>query len=182
MENINYFDIAILVILLVLGIKGMLSGLVRELFGLLGVGVGVYFASMYSETLGALLTDTLLSGQSKVLAKLLAFIILLIVIWGTLVILGNLLSKLSALSGLGFFDRLFGFIFGGGKVFLILAIIVYSLSNIEIIREKTREIFKNSIAYEAMYDVGKIIVNIDTSKLQNKISETLENNSTKEND
>jgi len=78
------------------------------------------------------------------------------------------------LSGLGVFDRIFGFIFGSGKVFLLFAIIIYAASQIESFRKNLDKWGKNSIVYPILIDTGKIIIKLDTSKLQNKISDTID--------
>jgi len=48
LSGFNYFDLAIGSIVLILGLKGLMSGFIKELFGLAGLVGGVYFGSRYA--------------------------------------------------------------------------------------------------------------------------------------
>ena len=69
MENINYFDVVVLALVFMLGLKGLLRGFVKEAFALVGLVVGVYFASGYAKEMGELISTNLISmdGENKLL-------------------------------------------------------------------------------------------------------------------
>ena len=48
----NYFDIIVSVIVLFLGLKGIINGFFKELFGLLGIVAGIFVASRVGDSVG----------------------------------------------------------------------------------------------------------------------------------
>lgn len=57
MANVSMFDIISLALVLILGIKGIINGFVKEVFGLLGIIGGIYFASRYAPVAGKMISD-----------------------------------------------------------------------------------------------------------------------------
>jgi len=169
MDNTNIFDIIVLVLVFFLGLKGLLRGFIKEIFGIVGIIGGVYVASRVSENVASFITP-IFSIQSESLAILLGFVLTLALIWIIIYVLGMGVSKATELSGLGFLDRLFGFVFGAGKIFLIFSIIAYSLSTVEIINEKLKTKTKNSIMYPILKDTGSYIVKLDTTKITKNVT------------
>ena len=49
MENFSFFDIIILALIVLLGLKGLLRGLVKELFAIFGIIGGIYISSRIAE-------------------------------------------------------------------------------------------------------------------------------------
>ena len=81
---------------------------------------------------------------------------------------------MSSLSGLGVIDRIFGFIFGAGKVFLIISIIVYALSQVEAFRNKLESKFANTITYPLLLDAGGYIIKLDIAKTTSKVEKVVD--------
>jgi membrane protein required for colicin V production len=174
MIDFNYFDITIGAIVLILGIKGFMNGFIKEIFGLAGLVGGVYFASRLSATAATFIDDHFLHMENTALLKLLGFLAILIIIWLSATILGAIFSKLTSASGLGFINRLLGFIAGGGKYFLIFALIVTALSNVTLIKDNLEKHVHNSILYPYLTKLGSTIINIDPSTLGFKKTSTTE--------
>lgn len=173
--DFNYFDVTIGAIVLILGIKGLINGFIKEVFGLVGLVAGVYFASRFSETAAALIDTNFLHLENTSLLKLIGFLAVLTVIWVGATLLGSIFSRLSDASGLGFLNRLFGFIAGGGKYFIIFALIVTALSNVALIKDNLEKYVKESILYPYLKATGSYLINLDTSALgldSSKIAET----------
>jgi len=165
MVDFNYFDIIIAAIVLLLGIKGFINGFVKEVFGLVGLVGGVYFASRLADTAAAFIDTNFLHLENVALLKLIGFLAILIIIWLGATILGAIFSKLTSASGLGFLNRLFGFIAGGGKYFLIFALIVTALSNVSLVKDNLEKHVKDSILYPYLKEAGSYLINLDPSKL-----------------
>ena len=89
----------------------------------------------------------------------------LAVVWLIAILLGNLIAKAMKLSGLGALDRMFGFLFGAGKVFLIFSIIVYALSNVTFIAKKAEAHTATSLVYPWMLQIGETIIKINPDTL-----------------
>ncbi|SFV50061.1 Colicin V production protein [hydrothermal vent metagenome] len=145
--DLNYFDIVVGSIILLLGLKGIINGLFKEFFGLVGIVGGVFIASRLSESVGKSLSDLIFHFENSAAINFTGFLVVLATFWVAMIAVGHLLKKLSALSGLGIVDRIFGFIFGAGKFFFILSIISYALYNVKTIRINLEKPLKNSILF-----------------------------------
>ena len=174
MIDFNYFDITIGAIVLILGIKGFMNGFIKEVFGLVGLVGGVYFASRFAQTAATFIDTNFLHLENTALLKLLGFLAVLIIVWLSATILGSIFSKLTSASGLGFLNRLFGFIAGGGKYFLIFALIVTALSNVTLVKDNLEKYVKDSVLYPYLKEAGSIIINLDPKVLGLETSSTTE--------
>ena len=173
MEILKYFDILVLTLTFLLGLKGLIRGFIKEIFALVGIIGGVFVASRLSNNTGEMIGD-FLKIQSEKTNILIGFVVTLIIVWGIAYILGIVFSKISSASGLGIFDRFLGFVFGSGKVFLLFAIITYAVSNIKAIEKNLNSWTKDSIVYPILVDAGRYIIKIDTTKLQSNISKAID--------
>jgi len=173
MGQLNYFDIIILSLSALLGLKGLIRGFIKEIFALIGIVGGVFIASRVASDIGDFLGNILKIQNDKTIL-LIGFLASFVGFWLIAYIAGSVFSKISSLSGLGIFDRIFGFIFGSGKVFLLFAIIIYAASQIESFKKNLDKWGKNSAVYPILLDTGKLIIKLDATKLQNKISNTID--------
>jgi len=163
--DFNYFDITIGAIILLLAVKGFINGVIKEVFGLAGLVGGVYFASRLAGKAATFIDTNFIHIENASLLKLIGFMAILILIWLSATILGSIFSKLTSASGLGFIDRLLGFIIGGGKYFVIFALIITALSNVTLIKDNTQKYVKDSILYPILYKAGSAIIKIDPASL-----------------
>jgi len=166
---LNTFDIIIITLITILGLKGLFRGLIKEVFGLVGIIGGVYVASRVTKSVG-LLIDKFIPIENETTMLLIGFVVSLATFWALLYLLGIILSKMFSLSGLGIFDRLFGFVFGGAKVFLIFSVIIYAVSQVNAIKVTLDKKAQDSIMYPILQDVGAMIIKLDTTTLQNTVS------------
>ncbi|WP_457595210.1 CvpA family protein [Hydrogenimonas sp.] len=164
----NWFDIVTGSLILLIGIKGIFNGLIKELAGLIGIVLGVWVASLFATEFGKWLGDTFLHIDSQSALSMIGFLALLALIWTGCIVAGILIAKLVSLSGLGIADRILGFLFASAKVFIIIAVIVYALSNIDLIRKNTRSFTDSSLLYPLLIEAGNAIVHIDTDRLVEK--------------
>jgi len=160
--DLNYFDVAVGSIILLLGLKGLLNGFSKEVFGLAGIVGGVYVASHLGGIIGRFLSDTLFHFESVSAINLVGFVFALGIFWLLMVALGAGFKKLSSMSGLGPVDRVLGFVIGSSKFFFILSIIVYALFSVTAIRENFGGKMANSIFYKPMFATGDFILHIET--------------------
>ena len=165
MMDFNYFDVTIASIILILGIKGFMQGFIKEAFGLLGLVAGVYFASRLADTAAAFIDTNFLHLENTSLLKLIGFLAILTIIWLGATIIGAIFSKLTSQSGLGFINRLLGFIVGGGKYFLIFALIITALSNVTLVKDNLEKYVKDSVLYPYLRESGAYLINLDPATL-----------------
>jgi len=169
LENINLFDVIVLSLILILGLKGLFRGLTKELFGLIGIVGGVFIASRLAKTTGDIVNGIIpIDNESTIL--LIGFIATLVLFWILAYLAGIVLSKIFSASGLGIFDRIFGFLFGAGKIFLLFAIISYAVSQVKMINKNIQPKLKDSILFPLLKDTGSYIIKLDTGDLQKKVS------------
>ena len=164
--DFNYFDLVVAVIILLLGLKGILNGFFKELFGLIGIIGGIFIASRVGDDVGTFLNDNIFHFESHAVVAFSGFLLTLALFWLAMVGLGFLFKKLGALSGLGAVDRIAGFVLGSGKFFLIAAVIAYALNNISAVRENIREPMQNSILFPVLVETGGAIMHLDTAQMQ----------------
>jgi membrane protein required for colicin V production len=181
MENLNYFDVIVIALIVLLGLKGLLRGFIKEVFALVGIIGGVFIASRIAMDVGNIV-DTVIPMSNNNTVLLVGFILSLIGVWIIAYVLGTIISKMFSMSGLGFVDRIFGFLFGAAKVFLLFAIIAYASSRIETFKNKLDEKLGNTLMYPILVESGAMIIKLDTGKLQHTIDQSIDTtlNKTKE--
>ncbi len=163
MQEFSTFDMIIVGISVVLGLKGLFKGFIKEVFGLVGIIGGIFIASRLSETVGNLIKP-LIGINSNATLSLIGFVVTLIGFWILVYIAGSILSKMSEMSGLGALNRLFGFVFGTAKIFLIISVIFYALYQIQSFRASLDKKLAKSIVFPVLVETGGFIVKLDTSK------------------
>ena len=174
MQEFSVFDMVILGITLVLGLKGLFRGLIKEVFGIVGIIGAIFVASRISGDVGNFIAP-FLALENKTTIELIGFIASLIGFWILVYILGVILSKIFSASGLGLFDRIFGFIFGAAKVFLIFSVIAYALYQVESFKKAIDNKTAGSVVMPHLFSVGSYIIKIDTSKLSQNVGKAVDN-------
>jgi membrane protein required for colicin V production len=174
----SYFDIVVGVVILLLGLKGILNGFFRELFGLVGIVGGVFIASRFGTPVGETLSDIIFHFENKAALNFTGFVLTLGVFWIMMVGVGFLFKKLSRVSGLGSIDKLMGFIVGAGKFFLIAAVVAYAFFNIKIVKTNMQATMDKSFLFPILVSTGAYIMKMDTTEIQNDVNATVEDKQT----
>lgn len=167
--DLNYFDVAVGSIVLLLGLKGLLNGFSKELFGLIGIVGGLFVASHIGGAIGKFLNDLIFGFETATAVNLMGFVFSVAIFWLLMVALGAGFKRLSTLSGLGSVDKILGFIVGASKFFFILSVIIYALFSVTAIRENFGDKMKSSIFFEPMFATGNFILHIETKDVKNLI-------------
>ncbi len=170
--EMNWFDIVTGALILIIGIKGIFNGLVKELAGLVGIAAGVWIASLFASPFGQWFGKHVVAIDSASALTMIGFLLLLALIWLGCILLGAIIAKLLTLSGLGILDRVLGFLFASAKVFVIISVIVFALSSIDIVRKNTTKFTDQSLMYPLFVKAGEWIVHLDLDDLAQK-SESL---------
>ena len=173
MQSISIFDLVVITITLILGLKGLFRGFIKEIFGIIGIVGAIFVASRISIDVGNTIAP-ILAIKSDATIKLMGFIIALIGFWLVVYTIGAIISKIFAASGLGIVDRIFGFIFGMSKIFLIFAVIAYSISQVQSFKKLIDEKFADSYIMPHLISVGSYIIKIDTSAITNGVDKVVD--------
>ncbi len=172
--ELNYFDLVVGIIILLLGLKGIINGFFKELFGLIGIIGGIFVASRLGDSIGQLVSDTIFKFESPAAISFVGFVATLIIFWAGMIILGMFLTKLSKASGLGPVDKLMGFVVGSGKFFLIGSVIAYAVYNVQAIRVNLEPAMETSVLFPAMVEVGSFVMHIDPAEVSDDFNDTID--------
>ena len=181
MENINIFDLVVVVLVTLLGLKGLFRGFIKEFFALVGIVGGVFIASRLADDVGNFVNSVVpMDNENTIL--LAGFVVSIAIFWIVAYILGSMLAKIFSMSGLGFFDRILGFAFGAGKIFLLFSIISFAASQVKVINDNLQPRLKNSIMFPLLTQTGSYIIKLDTSGIQESVTKQIDKvvDSTKE--
>jgi len=177
--DFNYFDLAAASIILLLGLKGIINGFSKELFGLAGIIGGIFVASRISHEVGQRLSDLIFKFDNSAAINFTGFIVTFAAIWIIMILIGSMFTKLSRMSGLGIIDKLFGFIFGAGKFFLIASVIAYATYNIKAIKSTLDSSLQTSVLFPIFVSTGAYIMKMDPAELTQGIEESIHDANTK---
>lgn len=167
----NYFDVAVGSIVLLLGLKGLMNGFSKELFGLIGIVGGLFVASHIGGPIGKFLNESVLHFETAAAVNLVGFVFTVGIFWLLMVALGAGFKRLSTLSGLGIVDQILGFLVGASKFFFIISVIVYALFSVTAIRENFGDRMKDSFFFEPMVATGDFILHIETGEVLNMMND-----------
>ncbi|WP_298104782.1 CvpA family protein [uncultured Campylobacter sp.] len=177
MEGINWFDVGCLVLVVLFGLRGITNGIVKEIFGILGLIGGLFAAMRYKTMAGVWIAakipalqnaNGVLSGDTT--QVLIGFIAVLFGVWISCLIIGEIISKFFKWSGLGFVDKIGGFVFSVSKIFLIFAVIVTLASGPMSMNEQTKKYFESSKTAPIFLKIGNWILNLkDDPKIKQSL-------------
>ena len=167
--HLNAIDITIIVLVLLMSIKGMMNGFLRELFGFIGLIGGVFIASRMAQKVATIIDANLFHLENFALLKLIGFLLVLVLVWGASVFLGNLIVGISKETPHSILDRTFGFLTAGTKYFLIFALIVSALFRSPLIKENMTKSIIQSQLYPILDSVGASLINLAPLKKKPKI-------------
>jgi len=168
--ELNYFDIVVGLIILFLGLKGVINGFFKEVFGLIGIIGGIFIASRYGDIVGQQLSDNIFKFESTGAINFSGFLATLILFWILMIVIGSIFKKLSHISGLGPIDKLFGFVLGSSKFFLITAVIAHATYNIQALKTSIQPLVENSILFPILTTTGAFIMKMDPIEMGNDIN------------
>jgi len=170
----NYFDLIVTIIILFLGLKGIINGLFKEVFGLIGIVGGIFIASRLGDSVGQFLSDLIFNFSNSSAIGFTGFITTLALFWLLMIIIGYIFKKLSILSGLGPIDKILGFIFGASKFFFIAAVIAHAMYNIKTIKNSIDPLLNNSILFPILVETGGFIMKLDPIEISKDINSSIE--------
>jgi len=173
LEDINIFDLVVIALITVLGLKGLFRGFTKEFFALVGIVGGVFIASRLSKDVGAMVNNLIpMDNENTILLS--GFVVTLVIVWIIAYVAGTALAKVFKMSGLGIFDRILGFAFGAGKIFLLFSIIAYAVSQVKMINDNLAPKLESSLVFPILQDTGSYIIKLDTSGFQEKVTQQLD--------
>ncbi len=159
----NVVDIVLGIFIAVLAIRGLIRGLIKEVFGLAALVGGVILSDMFGKQFGNVIYHHI--TVSATVAYVSAFFIVFIVVYLGFLLVGYVLSSLIKAIQLGWLDRVFGLAFGALKAFLMIAILVFVVRNFPFLSYLNKDLENNSFIYST---TEKIMNQSDIQKLIEK--------------
>ncbi len=127
----NFIDIIIIILVLILCIRGYLKGFINELFSLLIIGLGLVGAFLFYRPLGVVFLEFV---ENSDLAFVLAFFVLFILISVFLIIIRNVIVQFVVRLNLTDIDALLGVIVGLFKALILVGLVLVFLKNHPVFR------------------------------------------------
>ena len=168
---LNYMDLIIVSLIFVLALKGIFSGFTRELISLIAIVGAVVVASRVAVPLAHWTQSHLFRLKNPAMTELLAFLLILLSVWGFVTLLGRLVERREA-AGPTALSRALGFLLAGIKYFLIFAIIVSALFRTTLVREKLATQRRSSSLYPVLAKTGALLINLPAPILESNRIQT----------
>ncbi|WP_029905127.1 CvpA family protein [Prevotella sp. 10(H)] len=155
--TLNWFDIVVVILILVTLVKGFFSGLVMQIASLAGIILGAIFAGKLSEYIAPWLIS-FIDGSPHIIGPL-SYIIAFIIILIALFFAGKLVNKFVDALQMSTLNRLAGAIFCAAKWLVVFSILLNLLVEFDqdkkIIKEDIRE---NSHTYPLVTEIAKTVI------------------------
>jgi len=196
MENLgfNLFDAVVVGLIILLSLKGLLSGFTKELFNAIGLIGGLFVASYYKKDLAIYLHDNFLNNLSMPLLELLSLLAIFIAIFIVAKVVYKIIESISSNDYLSGASRLGGMLVKMITLFFVFSLIVFGLSSKPQVVNKFKNTLENSKLYPLLKSSGALILNTSdeilnspttkeknsTNSEQKAVTPTQEENKTKE--
>jgi membrane protein required for colicin V production len=152
----SVFDIVFVAMVTVSAAIGLWKGFILQLFGLIGLFVGVFVAYRLSMKLAGWWANHF--AVDIVAAKVVTFIILMIVVCVLIILCAKLLTKVASFTMLGWVNRLLGMIFGIAQTVLIFAATVYAIDNLKLSEiSSLKKDLSKSVTYKPLTETAKLV-------------------------
>ncbi len=121
----NQVDTAILIIIIISSAFGLWRGFIKEVLSLLSWIAALVVARLYSEPFAGMLVNLIDSSSIRYVT---AFCLIFVVVILTGTLINHFLSKVLEITGLKFFDKLMGAVFGFARGTVIILVILFILN------------------------------------------------------
>jgi len=139
----SVLDISILTVLGLGGLRGLLRGMIKEAAALTALLLGGWLAFGFHEK-AALLLHGMVPPPA---ARMIAFVVLLVLVGLVAHLVGNLLTSLVKLALLGWVNRLGGMLFGAVEGALVLGMFFYAVIAVPFVFPLKETVQKHTFAH-----------------------------------
>jgi membrane protein required for colicin V production len=128
-----WLDIVLIIVLTILALHGLLIGIIRSVFDIIGILIGYVLAVSFSGSVG--------------IPRFLAFLLIFVFIVVAVHILGRIISKAIRTTPLGTIDRVLGGLLGLFKGIVVCFVFLLVLL---LLQKSNKAIYKSAIAPEIL--------------------------------
>ncbi|WP_121022383.1 CvpA family protein [Helicobacter vulpis] len=154
----DYIDLILVAVILVIGIRGFYNGFIDEVAGILGIVCGVYLGSRLAGHVGAWFSAHVHNFHSPSMESLVGFTLVLAGVWILFLIAGVVVSKAVSFSNLGAIDKVLGFVFACAKMYLVFAFLLYGASRFDFMKSLDTYLRAHSQFYPTMQEVASYVM------------------------
>ena len=152
----NILDAIILIALIPAIIQGLRKGFISQAISIISIIAGIWasarFANIVTEWVSQYIT------ASEQVLKIIAFALILVVVFIVLGLLGRLLESILKIVMLGWINKLLGLLFSLLKAVLIIGLIILAFSSLNSsIGLVKPEVIEGSALYEPVKDIAEAI-------------------------
>lgn len=167
----NYLDVIILAPIVWGLYRGFSKGLVIEVASLIALVAGIWCALHFNEAAASILVNDLSINISEHYLAPVSFALTFIAVALVIVFVSRIIDKILSAVALGGINKLFGAVFGGAKAFIILAVVLYFVhqvdSKYEFLNAEKKE---SSVFYEKMVGlVEEWVPKIDLDEIKEEL-------------
>ena len=152
----NIIDAIILICLVPALIMGLMKGFISQAVSIVSLIVGIWASARFADIVTAWISQQ--TTASEPILKIVAFALILIVVFLALGLLGRLLEKILNFAFLGWVNRLLGVVFSMLKAILIIGLVILLISslndNLGLIKPET---ISGSALYQPIKDMADTI-------------------------
>ena len=170
--GLNIFDVVVIALILLLSIKGLLSGFTKELFSAIGLIGGLYAATYFNGEAAHYIYSNVTDALSVPVLKLIATVVIFVVVWYAASLIGKGLSLIGNSDYISTTSRLAGMFIKMVTLFLIFSLITFALSTKPQVSERFKDTLSQSKLYPLLKNTGAAILNISLATATEAKKET----------
>ena len=122
----NIIDAIILIALLPSLIQGVKKGLISQAISIISIIVGIWASARFANIVTVWLTQYITTSEQVL--KIIAFTLIMVVVFMILGLVGKFLESILKVSMLSWVNKLLGAVFAVGKAFLIIGLIILAFN------------------------------------------------------
>ena len=168
--NINMFDAVVIGLIILLSLKGLLSGFTKEFFNSLALIGAIFIASFYKSEVAQYAKESLGLDFSTKLLELISLLIIFFATFFIVKLIYKLLDSFVLDDNISIPSRLLGMLIKMITLFFIFSLIVYALSSKPQVTKKFKDTLNSSKIYPILKASGAYILNMPSNTAQNSES------------
>lgn len=154
--GLSGFDYLVLIVVLVFALTGLISGIIKQVFGILAIISGFVIGTALLGTAVQIFNEFI--ELTPVVSVILCFSILFICIWLIVIAIGKFVVKVISMAFLRWVDRLLGALLGIFKGLLVVSIAILILNFMPVTQEFL-ESTRSSLLYNFTSKVAPMTYN-----------------------
>ena len=152
----NILDAIILICLIPAIFQGLRKGFISQAISIISLIVGIWASARFADIVTEWVSQYITASEQVM--KIVAFVIILTVVFIALGLIGRLLEKILNFAFLGWINKLAGVAFSLMKAFLILGLIAIAFNSINTTLELVKpETISDSVLYQPLKNAADTI-------------------------